>query len=86
MQGFSVLNLSMYSGLTLIFLLLLLIGSAKVLQTLSLEYIEDAANTWKHLMEAFRRRVSWEGSQLTHTKTLNSKILQLTEGISPPIG
>ena len=53
MQGFSALNLAMYSGLTLIFLLLLLIGSAKVLQTLSVEYIEDSANTWKQLEEEF---------------------------------
>jgi hypothetical protein len=33
--------------------LLLLIGSAKVLQTLSVEYIEDSANTWKQLEEEF---------------------------------
>ena len=47
MQSFSALNLAMYSGLTFIFLVLLLIGSAKVLQTLSVEYIEDAAKQWK---------------------------------------
>lgn len=51
MQGLSALNLAIYSGLTLIFLLLFLIGSAKVLQTLSVDYIEDAANTWKQLEE-----------------------------------
>jgi hypothetical protein len=56
MQGFSALNLAMYSALTLIFLLLLLIGSAKVLQTLSVKYIEDAANTGKQLEEEFVRK------------------------------
>jgi hypothetical protein len=51
MQGFSTLNLAIYSGLTLMFLVLFLLESAKVLQTLSAAYIEDAANTWKHLEE-----------------------------------
>lgn len=49
MQSFSALNLALYSGLTLMFFLLFLIGSAKVLQTLSVDYIEDAANAWKQL-------------------------------------
>jgi len=52
-QGAEALNLALYSGLTLIFLLLLLIGSAKILQTLSVKYMKDAANQWKQLEEDF---------------------------------
>jgi hypothetical protein len=57
-QGFSTLHLAIYSGLTLIFLVLLLIGSAKVLQTLSIKYIEDAANKWKQLEKEFHGKGS----------------------------
>lgn len=58
LQGAEALNLALYSGLTLIFLLLLLMGSAKVLQTLSAKYIQDAANMWKQLEEEFHRKGS----------------------------
>ena len=56
-QGFSAFNLAIYSGLTLIFLLLLIIGSAKFLQTMSAKYIEDAAKNWKQLEEELHRKV-----------------------------
>ena len=45
-QGVSALNLAIY-GLIIIFLVLLIIGSYKVLQTVSAQYIEKAAKKWK---------------------------------------
>ena len=54
-QGVSALNLAIYSGLTIIFLVLLIIGSYKVLQTVSAQYIEKAAKKWKQ--EEDKRKV-----------------------------
>ena len=65
MQGFSPLNLAMYIGLTLIVLLLLLIGSAKVLHTVSVQYIEDAAKQWKQLEDELHRKVSLPSSNIS---------------------
>jgi len=45
-QGVSALNLAIY-GVIIIFLVLLIIGSYKVLQTVSAQYIEKAAKKWK---------------------------------------
>ena len=54
-QGISALKLAIYSGLTIIFLVFLIIGSFKVLQTVSARYIEDAAKKWKQ--EEDKRKV-----------------------------
>ncbi len=54
-QGVSALNLAIYSGLTIIFLVLLIIGSSKVLQTVSAQYIKAAADKWKQ--EEDKRKV-----------------------------
>lgn len=54
-QGISALNLAIYSGLTIIFLVLLIIGSSKVLQTVSAQYIKAAADKWKQ--EEDKRKV-----------------------------
>jgi hypothetical protein len=62
-QSVSALNLAIYSGLTLIFLLLLVLGSAKVLQTVSVQYIEDAAKNWKQLEEELHRKVPMKDSK-----------------------
>jgi len=53
-QGVSALNLAIY-GLTIIFLVLLIIGSYKVLQTVSAQHIEKAAKKWKQ--EEDKRKV-----------------------------
>ncbi len=56
-QGVSALNLAIYSGLTIIFLLLLIFGSSKVLHAVSVQYVEDAAKNWKQLEEELHRKI-----------------------------
>ena len=62
-QDVNAFTLAMYSGLTLIVLVLLSIGSSKVLHTVSVQYIADAAKNWKQLEEELKRKVPMNSSK-----------------------